>query len=94
MAVETRRLHGTAAATNIVCDRRLAAIELRESELDDRAKSIESTESARSDASLKRREAAVESRESATRTESERLAGVKKDREARLSKIKTFSSSL
>src|SRR6476659_4505804 len=94
MESETKRLHGTATAINIVCDRRLAAIEAREVELDARAQQLEQSESTRSDAALRRRESAVEARENAAKAESERLAVARKDIEARLAKIKSFSSSL
>jgi hypothetical protein len=94
MAAETRRLHSTAQATNIVADRRIAALDAREAELDQKAEQLERSESTRSDAALRRRESAVEARENAARAESERLAAARKDYESRLAKIKTFSSTL
>jgi hypothetical protein len=94
MASETKRLHGTAQAVNIVCDRRLAAIEERESELDARAQSLDNSEAMKSAAAVQRRELAVEAREKAAKAESDRLAAMRTDLERRLAKIKNFSSSL
>jgi hypothetical protein len=94
MEAETVRLNGTAKAVNIVCDRRLAAIEQREADADARAEQLEKAESTRTDANLRRRENAVEAREASVRAESDRLAGMRKDYDARLAKIRTFSSTL
>jgi hypothetical protein len=87
MAADTRRLHSTAAATNIVSDNRKTALDAREAELDARAKSLESTE-ARSDAALRRREAAVQQREAAAKQEAERLATIRTDLETKIARIK------
>ena len=94
MEAETKRLHNTAAATNIVSENRKAALDAREAEADDREAKLQQSESTRADAALKRREDAVQAREYAARAEADRLAVLRKDLEARLSKIKTFSSSL
>jgi hypothetical protein len=94
MAAETRRLHGTARATEIVLENRKAALDKREEELEARSESISSTEAARSDSSLKRRELAVEARENSAKAEAERLAAMRRDLEGRLGQIKKMASSL
>jgi hypothetical protein len=94
MADKTRRAYSTAAATDIVSNNRAAALDKREAELDDRARQLEQSESTRSDAALRRREDAVQAREQAVKAELDRLNVARKDVEARLSKIKSFSSTL
>ncbi len=89
MADETRRLHNTAQATNIVSDNRKKELDARESEIEQRATQLEQSESRHSVASLQRRENLVEARENAVKAEGERLAVMRKDYEARLAKIKT-----
>ena len=91
---DTKRLHTTAAATNIVSENRKAALDAREAELEQRAEQLEQSEATRSDAALRRRESAVESREAAVKAELDRVAAMRKDYEARLAKLKTFSSTL
>jgi uncharacterized phage infection (PIP) family protein YhgE len=89
MADETRRLHNTAQATNIVSDNRKKELDAREAE-------IEQSESRHSDAAVQKREAAVtrrenlvEARENAGKAEADRLAAMRKDYEAKLGKLKT-----
>jgi hypothetical protein len=94
MEGETRRLHNTARATDIVSNNRAAALDAREAEIEDRASRLELSESTKSDASLRRREAMVESRENACKTESDRLAAMRRDLEGRLIKIKNLTNSL
>jgi hypothetical protein len=94
MAGETRRLHTTAAATNIVSENRKAALDAREAEIEQRATQLEQSESTRSDAALRRRENAVEAREEANKREADRLAALKTDLQARHAKIKNLASSL
>jgi hypothetical protein len=94
MAGETRRLHSTAQATNIVADNRTKALDAREAEIEQRASQLEQSESTRSDAALRRRESAVESRENAVKAESFRLAGMRTDLEAKLGKIRGLTATL
>jgi hypothetical protein len=94
MQAETVRLHSTAQATNIVADNRIKALDVRETEIDTREAKLEQSEAMKSDAGLRRRESAVEARENAAKAESDRLAVMRKDIDARLAKIKSFSSSL
>src|SRR6476646_5896640 len=49
MQAETVRLNGTAKAFNSGCDRRLAAIEEREAELDQRAEQLQRSEATKSE---------------------------------------------
>lgn len=94
MASETRRLHSTAQATNIVSDNRKAALDAREHELEERAKQLEQSESTRSDAALRRRENAVEAKEEALKREADRLSALRTDLEGRLGKIEHLATSL
>lgn len=94
MAAETRRLHSTAQATNIVSDNRKTALDAREAEIEQRTNQLELAESARSEAALRRRENAVQAREEAAAREAERLAAIRKDYEARLGKIKNLTATL
>jgi hypothetical protein len=94
MAAETRRLHSTAQATNIVSDNRKASLDAREAELDERTKKIDGSEARHSVASLQRRENAVEAKEEANKREGERLAAMRTDLEGRLGKIKHLATSL
>ena len=88
MADETRRMHNTAQATNIVSDNRRAALDAREGDLDQRQEAIEASEAARSDAALHRRETAVQAREEASKKEAERLATMRADYETRIAKLR------
>jgi hypothetical protein len=94
MAGETRRLHSTAAATNIVSDNRKTELDAREAEIEERANNLERSESTRSDAALRRRESAVESRENAAKAELDRLAAIRRDLETKLGKIKGLTATL
>jgi hypothetical protein len=94
MAGETRRLHTEAAATTIVLNNRKTALDAREAELDERAKSLEQVESKRSDAAMRRRENLVASREQAALLEADRLAAMRTDLETRLEKIRNLAGSL
>jgi hypothetical protein len=94
MAAETKRLHSTAVATNIVADRRIAALDAREAELEERADQLARSEVTKSDEGRRRRESMVEAREKATRAEAESLAATRKELDAKLVKFRNFSSSL
>jgi hypothetical protein len=94
MKAETPRLHSTAVATNIVADNRNKALDVREAEIEQRLEALARSEATKSDSALQRREIAVEARENAARAEAERLAATRKELDARLAKIKTFSSTL
>jgi hypothetical protein len=94
MAGETRRLHTEAAATTIVLNNRKTALDAREAELDERAKSLEQVESKRSDAAMRRRENLVASREQAALLEADRLAAMRTDLETKLEKIKRLTTGL
>jgi len=89
MEAETLRLHNTAKATNIVSENRKAALDARETEIEQRATQLEQSESRHSAASLQRRENLIEARENAVKAETERLAVLRKDYEAKLGKLKT-----
>jgi len=94
MQAETLRLHQTAAATNIVADRRIAALDAKEAELDERLQKLETAEVKASAASMRAQQSAVEADKLANKREAERLSVMKKDVEAQLAKIKNFSSTL
>jgi uncharacterized protein (DUF3084 family) len=94
MAGETRRLHSTAQATNIVSDNRKAALDAREAEIEERAKGLEQSEARHSAASLQRRENAADAKEEALKREADRLAAMRTDLEGRLGKIKHLATSL
>jgi hypothetical protein len=90
MAAETRRLHSTAAATNIVAERREAAAAKREEELDQRAQKLETVEARASAASMRAQQSAVEAAALANKREAERLAAMRTELDAGLAKIKNF----
>jgi hypothetical protein len=94
MAADTRRLHSTAEAENIVSNKRKAALDTREAELDTRAQALELTEATRSHKALQRREAAVQAREEVVAREEKRLAAVKTDLEGMHDKIKNLAGTL
>jgi cell division protein FtsB len=94
MKSETLRLHQTAQATNIVADRRIAALDAREAEIEQRAEQLQRSEVTKSDEGLRRRESMVEAREKAARAEAESLAATRKELDAKLVKFRNFSSSL
>lgn len=56
---ETKRLHQTAVATNIVADNRTKAQDAREAELSEWANRLESSEATKGDAGMRRRESAL-----------------------------------
>jgi hypothetical protein len=92
MASETRRLHGTAQAVNILCDRRLAAIEEREAELDERAKSLDNSEAMKSAAAVQRRESANDAKENSLVRREAAVAKREAAVDAREAKIKAALS--
>lgn len=94
MAGDTRRLHSTAQATEIVLNNRKTALDAREGELNAREERIETAERRQSDANLRSREATVEAGAEANKRERERLAADRADLESRLDKIKSFSTTL
>jgi DNA repair exonuclease SbcCD ATPase subunit len=94
MADETRRLNTAAQATTIVLNNRKTALDAREAELAERAKNLELSEATRSDAALRRREAAVQTREAAATREADRLAAIRTDLETKLEKIKRLTTGL
>jgi chromosome segregation ATPase len=94
MAADTRRQHSAAQATTIVLNNRKAALDARVTALDERQKTIESSEAARSDASLQRREAAAHAQEMANKRESERLAALRTDLQAKHDRIKNLAGTL
>jgi hypothetical protein len=94
MEADTRRRNSTSQAREIVVNNREKALDAREAGIEQKADELAKSESTRSDAALRRRESAVESREAAVKAEIDRVAAMRKDYEARLAKIKTFSSTL
>ena len=90
MAAETKRLHNTAQATNIVADNRVKAIEVREAELDQKAEQLQRSEATKSDASLSRREAAADAKENALARREAAVAKREADADASFAKIKTI----
>jgi hypothetical protein len=94
MAADTRRLHSTAEAENIVSNKRKTALDTREAELDTRAQALELTEATRSHKALQRREAAVQAREEVVAREEKRLAAVKTALEGMHDKIKNLAGTL
>jgi hypothetical protein len=94
MAVDTRRLNSAAQAANIVSDNRKTALDAREAEIEERTKVLELAESARSEKSLQRREAAVLAREQRATREEERLTALQADCKNKLDKIKNFAGNL
>jgi len=94
MAADTRRLHTSAEAANIVSNNRKTALDAREADLDTRAQALELTEGTRSHKALQRREAAVQAREEAVAREEKRLTALEADCKNRLDKIKNFAGNL
>jgi hypothetical protein len=94
MAGETRRLHSTAQATNIVSENRKVALDAREAEFEQRAEQLEQSEARHSAASLQSRENAVEAKGEALKREADRLSAMRTDLEGRLAKIKGLTASL
>ena len=94
MADETRRPNTTAQAEVIVLSNRKTALDAREAEIAQRAEQLELSEATRSDAALRRREAAVQSREEAATREADRLAALRADLEGRLGQIKNLTATL
>jgi hypothetical protein len=94
MASETKRLHNTAQATNIVLQRREAALDAREAEADAREARLDQSEATRSDANLRHRESAAEAKEEALKREADRLAAMRADYQAKLEKLKGFTATL
>jgi hypothetical protein len=94
MAADTRRLHSAAEATNIVSNRKAAALDARAAELDTRAQALELTEATRSHKALQRREAAVQAREEAATREEKRLVTVKTDLEGKHASIRGLADTL
>ena len=91
---DTKRLHSTAVATNIVSDRQKATLEKLQAELDDRAQQIEQSEARHSAAELQRRERAADAQEEALKNEAARLSAMRRDLESQLAEIKTLTSRL
>jgi hypothetical protein len=87
MEADTRRLHSTAIATNIVSDNRKTALDTREAELEALGSRLEQSAARHSDAALRHRENAVEAKEEALKREAERLAATRKELDARVVKI-------
>jgi hypothetical protein len=94
MEAEIPRLHSTAVATNIVADRRVAAVEAREAEADERDANLNQLEARQSLASIQRERTVVEAGALANKREAERLAAMRKDYEADLKKLKGFTATL
>ena len=94
MSADTRRLHTAAEATNIVSNKRKAALDQREADLDTRAQALELTEATRSHKALQHREAAVQAREDAVAREEKRLATVKSGLDEKHAKIKSLATGI
>ena len=88
MAAITRRRSSEAEAAMIVATNRKAALDAREAEIEEKTKNLDSIEARRSDRALQLREDAVTSRENIARVEAERLAAVKADLDAKISRFK------
>ena len=72
----------------IVATNRVAKLDAREAEIDEKAKSLETIEARRSDRALQLREDAVSQRENIARVEAERLAAIKADLDSKIAKFK------
>jgi hypothetical protein len=94
MAADTRRLNSAAQALNIVSDNRKTALDAREAEIQQRAEQLELSEATRSDAALRRREAACTAQTEANKRETERLAAIRTDYEAKLAQIAKIKANL
>jgi chromosome segregation ATPase len=92
MAADTRRQNSAASATTIVLNNRKTALDAREAELDERAKTLENMDRVRSDEALQKREDAVQAREKMATREEERLAAIRADLEQRIAKIKAATA--
>jgi ABC-type transporter Mla subunit MlaD len=88
MAAITRRRSSEAEAAMIVAKNRAAKLDAREAEIDEKAKSLETLETRRSDRALQLREDAVSQRENIAKIEAERLAAVRADLDAKIAKFK------
>jgi len=86
---ETRRLHQTAVATNIVADNRIKALDAREAELSEWANRLESSEATKGDAGMRRRESAAAALENAVARREAAVAKREAAVEKREAKIRT-----
>ena len=92
MDADTRRLHSTAVATNIVADNRMKALDVREAEDDAREARLEQLENTKSAAAMSRRESAAAAQENAVARREAAVAKREAAVDAREAKIKAALS--